>query len=107
MRKILVILLSLVLLSSCAQSTALIGPAITIGNTGNIMQAGFSYGSNMVIKQTTGQTPGGHVATYIEEKRKRELNQLVREVNIHHCTRSCRKYNKNKAKKAIMEKLAK
>ena len=72
MRKILVILLSLVLLSSCAQSTALIGPAITIGNTGNIMQAGFSYGSNMVIKQTTGQTPGGHVATYIEEKRKKE-----------------------------------
>ena len=60
------------LLSSCAQSTALIGPAITIGNTGNIMQAGFSYGSNMVIKQPTGQTPGGHVATYIEEKRNKE-----------------------------------
>ena len=70
MRKILIILFSLVLLSACAQSTALIGPAITVGNTGNILQAGFSYGSNMAIKQTTGKTPGGHVTTYIEEKKE-------------------------------------
>ena len=72
MRKILIILLSLVLLSACAQSTALIGPAITIGNTGNIMQASFSYGSNMAIKQTTGKTPGGHVTSYIEEKKEKK-----------------------------------
>ena len=70
MRKILIILLSLVLLSACAQSTALIGPALTIGNTGNVMQAAFSYGSNMAIKQTTGKTPGEYVASYIEEKRE-------------------------------------
>ena len=34
----------------------------------------------------------------IEEKGKRELNQLVREVNSHHCTGSCRKYDKNKCR---------
>ena len=72
MRKILIILLSLVLLSACAQSTALIGPAITIGNTGNLLQAGFSYGSNMAIKQTTGKTPGEHVTSYIEEKKEKK-----------------------------------
>ena len=73
MRKILIILLSFVLLSACAQSTALIGPVFTIGNTGNVMQqAGFSYGGNMAIKQTTGKTPGDHVTSYVEEKRKRE-----------------------------------
>ena len=78
MRKILIILLSLVLLSACAQSTALIGPAITIGNTGNVMQAGFSYGSNMAIKQTTGKTPGEHVTSYVEEKRKkRKIRQEI------------------------------
>ena len=69
MRKILIILSSLVLLSACAQSTALIGPAITIGNTGNVMQAGFSYGTNMAIKQTTGKTPGEHASSYIENKK--------------------------------------
>jgi len=72
MRKILIILLSLFLLSACAQSTALIGPAITVGNTGNVMQAAFSYGSNMAIKQTTGKTPGGHVTSYIEEKKEKK-----------------------------------
>ena len=72
MRKILIILLSLVLLSACAQSTALIGPAITIGNTGNVMQAGFSYGGNMVIKQTTGKTPEEIVTSYMEEKKEKK-----------------------------------
>ena len=78
MRNILIILLSLVLLSACAQSTALIGPAITVGNTGNIMQAGFSYGSNVAIKQTTGKTPGGHVTSYIETKKEKE--KIKREI---------------------------
>ena len=72
MRKILIILLSLVLLSACAQSTALIGPAITIGNTGNVMQAAFSYGSNMAVKQTTGKTPGELVTSYIKEKKEKK-----------------------------------
>ena len=66
------------LLSACAQSTALIGPAITIGNTGNIMQASFSYGSNMAIKKTTGKTPGGHVTSYIETKKEKE--RIKREI---------------------------
>ena len=34
----------------------------------------------------------------LEKKRKREINQLVKEVNIHHCTRSCGKYDKNKCR---------
>ena len=72
MRKILIILLSLVFLSACAQSTALIGPAITIGNTGNVMQAGFSFGSNMAIKQTTGKTSGEHLASYVEKKKEKK-----------------------------------
>ena len=70
MRKILILIFSLVLLSACAQSTALIGPAITVGNTGNVMQAGFSYGSNMAIKNATGKTPTEHVTSYVEEKRE-------------------------------------
>ncbi len=72
MRKILIILSGLVLLSACAQSTALIGPAITVGNTGNVMQAAFSYGSNMAIKQTTGKTTGELVTSYIKEKEEKK-----------------------------------
>ena len=72
MRKILIILSSLALLSACAQSTALIGPAITAGNTGNIIQAGFSYSSNMAIKNVTGKTPTDHITSYVEEKREQK-----------------------------------
>ena len=70
MRKIFVLLFSLTLLNSCGQTTALLGPAITIGNTGNVMQAGFSYGSNMAIKKTTGKTPSEHVSLYVEDKKE-------------------------------------
>ena len=69
MRKILIILLSFTLLSACAQSTVLIGPAITIGNTGNVMQAGFSYGSNIAVMRA-GKTPEEYVTSYVEEKRQ-------------------------------------
>ena len=60
------------LLVGCAQSTALLGPAITIGSTGNVMQAGFSYGSNLAVQQKTGKTPGEHVVTYVDEKKKQK-----------------------------------
>ena len=72
MRKILIILLSFTLLSACAQSTVLIGPAITIGNTGNVMQAGFSYGSNMAVKRATGKTPEEYIHLMLKKKDKRK-----------------------------------
>ena len=85
MRKIIILLLSLVLLSACAQSTALLGPAIAIGNTGNLMQASYSYGSNMAIKHTTGKTPEGHVKSYIQEKReeKKIREEIVSYLETH------------------------
>jgi len=70
MRNILLILISFLLLGACAQSTAFIGPAITVGSTGNVMQAGFSYASNMAVKKTTGKTPSEHVSLYIEDKKE-------------------------------------
>jgi len=46
------ILLSLLLLNSCATSgTALLGPIFTGAKTGSIYQASISYGSNKIINQ--------------------------------------------------------
>ena len=78
MRKILLIFFCCALLNACGQTTALLGPAITIGNTGNVMQAGFSYGTNVVVRQATGKTPGEHAASYIEEKKeKRKIRKEI------------------------------
>ena len=81
MKKLLLILFSFLLLGACAQTTAFIGPAITVGSTGNVMQAGFSYGSNLAVKKTTGKTPSEHVSFYIEEK-KEEKKLKKREAEI-------------------------
>jgi len=81
MKKIIVIIISFVFLGACAQSTVFLGPAISVGSTGNVMQAGFSYGTNMVVKQTTGLVPGEHVSLYIKEK-KQEKKLKERDAEI-------------------------
>ena len=70
MKKILLILVSFVCLNGCMQSTALLGPAITVGTTGNVYQASLSYGSNMAVKQITGKTPSEHMTSYVDNKNK-------------------------------------
>ena len=75
MKNILLISISFLLLGACAQTTALIGPAITVGSTGNVMQAGFTYASNIVVTKTTGKTPSEHVSLYIEEKKEEKKHK--------------------------------
>ena len=85
MRKILIILASFLFLTACAETTALLGPAITAGNSGNLMQAGFSYGSNMAVKKTTGKTPSEHASSYIKEKKeeKKRRQEFVSYLQSH------------------------
>jgi len=70
MKHKILIFIIIIFLNACAQSTALLGPAITIGTTGNALQAGLTYGSNMIVKETTGKLPGEHVSLYVENKKE-------------------------------------
>ena len=45
------------MLGACGGPTAMLGPAYTFTSTGNIAQAGLSYGSNTLITSYTGKTP--------------------------------------------------
>ena len=56
-KKIISGLIFVVFLGACASPTAMLGPAYTLTSTGNIYQAGFSYGSNALITKYTGKTP--------------------------------------------------
>ncbi len=49
--KIYFIFLSLIFLSGCVQSTALLGPGLTVISTGNVMQAGFQYGAIQLLRE--------------------------------------------------------
>tara|TARA_B100000579_G_scaffold397528_1_gene377154 strand:- start:99 stop:419 length:321 start_codon:yes stop_codon:yes gene_type:complete len=76
MKKITVIIISFIFLSACTQSTVFLGPAISVGSSGNVMQAGYSYGTSMAVKQTTGKMASEHVSLYIEkEKEKKNLKK--------------------------------
>ena len=74
MKKIYILLL---LLTSCVQNTALLGPAYTLSSTGNVLQAGLSYGTTYTVKKITGKTPSENaeiILKKIEKSAERDEN---------------------------------
>ena len=51
-KKFFILSLMLLLTNCAAPGTALLGPSFTLANTGNLYQAGMSYGSGQIIKKT-------------------------------------------------------
>ena len=56
-------------LNGCVQSTALLGPAYTLTSTGNIFQAGLSYGSNQAVKKITGKSTTENIKSFVDNKK--------------------------------------
>ena len=56
-KKIILSLMVFGFLGACTSPTAMIGPAYTLTSSGNVLQAGLSYGSNEMITMYTGKTP--------------------------------------------------
>ena len=81
-KKIAFILMSVVLLTGCVQSTAFLCPAITIAATGNIAQGGFTYGTNEVIKRETGQDTIQYVSSLLQSEDKNLLEPEDKKVTI-------------------------
>ena len=73
-----VILLIIVLfpLNGCVQSTAFMGPGVTIVTSGNVAQAGFQYGTNKIIEKKTGKNTLGLISdTFTENYNEKEIDQ--------------------------------
>ncbi len=71
---ILYLVLSL-FLTGCLQTTAMMGPAITLVSTGNISQAGITFFTNKAIKDETGMNTLEFVSNKIDEgKKKKEVD---------------------------------
>ena len=61
-KKTLILIASFLVLTGCYQSTAsLIGPTVTLGTSGNIVQSALSYSVNESIKKSTGEYPVDHI----------------------------------------------
>ena len=69
-------LLFIIILNGCAQSTALLGPGVTLATTGNAFQAGIQYGANTAIKNETGKDALTYVKDAVEQDQKqRKFNK--------------------------------
>ena len=80
--KISFIFFYLIFLSGCLQTTALLGPSVTVATTGNILQAGLQYGANTAIKNETGKNTLEHLQDAVEsqsksKKVKKKFSDLV------------------------------
>ena len=69
LKKIIAGLFLLFFLNGCVQNTALLGPAYTMASTGNIYQAGLSYGSNQAVKKITGKSPTENIQSFVDNKK--------------------------------------
>ena len=66
-------------LSGCAQNTALLGPIYTFGSTGNIYQAGLTYGSNEALTKVTGKSAGDNLKEILQpDTNDSELRKLLK-----------------------------
>ena len=82
MKKILVFIVSGLILSGCAQSTAMLGPAITLASSGNVSQAGLTFVTNKAVEKETGMDTVSFVTNKIEKQNsknrlKRDFKKLV------------------------------
>ena len=58
-------------MTGCYQSTAMIGPAITLASTGSVSQTGFAYFTNKAVEKETGMSTTEYFTTILEEKNKK------------------------------------
>ena len=71
LKKIFAGLFLLFFLNGCVQNTALLGPAYTMASTGNIYQAGLTYGSNQAVKKITGKSPTENIKSLTDSKKSK------------------------------------
>jgi len=78
-KKIIIGLFILSLISGCAQNASLLGPAYTLVSTGNVYQAGLTYGGNEIVTKTTGKSTTQNIKeALIQKKNDNKLKQLVK-----------------------------
>ncbi|MDB9807827.1 hypothetical protein OAB83_00715 [Candidatus Pelagibacter sp.] len=79
LKKLIIGIFSITLLSGCAQNVAILGPAYTMVTTGNMVQSGLTYGSNAVITQTTGKSTTQNIKELLAPKKDdNEFQKLVK-----------------------------
>ena len=83
-KKLTLLLFSFVALNGCIESTAaLLGPAISVGTSGNVYQASISYTTNQILYNATGKNTIEHVTSFLDPQDEFEGNlNLILKDNV-------------------------
>ena len=89
MKKIFFLLTSLMLLSGCVETMALLGPVSSVAGGGNIVHSSISSAASYGVKKTTGKSPMQHALAYAEEKNpnkeKKRCISFIKKTNSEAC----------------------
>jgi hypothetical protein len=78
-RNLTIGLFYIIVLSGCAQNVSLLAPAYSLATSGNIYQAGLTYGGNEVITKTTGKSTAQNLKEVLTSKKEdTEFEKLVK-----------------------------
>ena len=102
MKRIFVLLTTMLLLNGCAESVALLGTSAGSASNGKILQSSFNSAISYGIKQQTGKGPIQHVIAYAEkinpEKEKEPCLSFIEKTNSEICAIVKKQLNITKSK---------
>ena len=76
MNRILILLLGIVILNGCAQSTSFVGPSYTLVKSGSVIQAGNSVAMSYGFKKTFNQINKNTMITSLADSDIRECQTI-------------------------------
>ena len=102
MKRIFVLLTTMLLLNGCAESVALLGTSAGTASNGKILQSSLNSAISYGIKQQTGKGPIQHVIAYAEkinpEKEKEPCLSFIEKTNSEICAIVKKQLNITKSK---------
>ena len=102
MKRIFILLTTMLLLNGCAESVALLGTSAGTASNGKILQSSFNSAISYGIKQQTGKGPIQHVIAYAEkinpEKEKEPCLSFIEKTNSEICAIVKKQLNITKSK---------
>ena len=102
MRKILILLTTMLFLNGCAESVALLGTSVGGASNGKMLQSSINTAISYGVKKQTGKAPLEHVKAYAEkvnpEKKKEPCLSFVKKTNSEICAIVKKQLNLTKSK---------
>ena len=68
MKKLFLLLLVILFLNGCVQTTSMMGPTYTLVKTGSVVQAGSSIATSYGIKSAVGQSPSEIIFSFAKKE---------------------------------------